>query len=71
MEDSNKAEYFANKLCLAIGQSNLSISEIAKRSGLPTNIIINWQQEKVFPKLSSLVKLAKVFNKNVSWFINE
>ncbi len=71
MRDAERTEYFAGQLKTAIKESNLSIKEIAAKSGLSEIIIMQWRQGKILPKIKSLVKLSKALDKNVSWFIDK
>ncbi len=69
MSDPEKTEYFANQLKLAIQESNLSTKQLAAKTGISKTTINHWKHGTTLPRIQSLVKLAKVLDKSVSWFV--
>ncbi|EJN93088.1 helix-turn-helix domain-containing protein [Oenococcus oeni] len=69
MINNQKEKHFSYQLEKAINESDLTMPEIIRKTGIQSATFNRWKEGKVLPRLSSLKKLAKVFGKNVAWFI--
>ncbi|MFT8813336.1 helix-turn-helix domain-containing protein [Oenococcus sp.] len=69
MNDNQRAKYFASQLNKALRESDLKTADIIKKIGISPETLYSWRKGKIIPRLSSLKKVAVVFNKSASWFI--
>ncbi|MFT8413042.1 MAG: helix-turn-helix transcriptional regulator [Oenococcus oeni] len=69
MNDNQRAKHFASQLNKTLWESDLKTADIIKKIGIAPETLYSWRRGKIIPRLSSLKKLAIVFNKSVSWFI--
>ena len=50
-------------------ENDLSAKDVAKRLGLTTNIVYEWEHQRCEPSLDSLVKLSQIFEVSVGYLI--
>lgn len=51
--------------------ANVTLAEMAEKTGLPEHVLISIEEGKIFPNIKHLTKIARVFNKHDGYFLTK
>ena len=62
---------FRERLKELLDDSNLTVQELAKKSGIPQSSLSHWTRYDVTPKTKSMIQLAQYFQCPVDYFLGK
>lgn len=51
--------------------ANVTIAEMAKKTGLAEHVLVSIEEGKIFPNIKHLMKIAHVLNKHDGYFLTK